>query len=212
MTDFVRHVARTGETVLLGDHVGDLLLSWTRNFVAQRTTFIVVPDVTTVTETDGLHTVEADIVGIESHQRHGIRILISARRKDNGWTFVGTDVHAPTSVPEQIVEQALDQVLDDEAEHPLADLVAGIVENLSKNAFDEACDGSFRAFARCDMSDVDDIWIDADRSTMRGSADAWTIDVTLGVDTDCGRSDYALTVSGGLSLGVTRFDRIALAA
>ena len=106
----------------------------------------------------------------------------------------------------------LETVTEDDAEHPLAELVAGIIEGLSDEAFADACDasvdGNFRALTGWSVRDVDALWIRACRCTFRGSADAWTIEVRLGVDSDCGNRDHDLVFAGACSLGVTRFDSV----
>jgi hypothetical protein len=109
----------------------------------------------------------------------------------------------------------LDTVVEEDAEHPLAELVAGIIEDLSNEAFAAACDatvdGNFRALTGWSVRDVDALWIRGCRCTFRGSAAAWTIEVRLGVDSDCGNRDHDLLFAGACSLGVTRFDSVARA-
>lgn len=108
----------------------------------------------------------------------------------------------------------LDTVTSEDPEHPLAVLVDGIVEGMSNEAFAAACnaadEGSFRRITGWSVRDVDALWIRACPSTFRGSADAWTMDVVLGVDSDCGNRDHDLTISGVCTLGVTRFTAITV--
>ena len=83
-------------------------------------------------------------------------------------------------------------------------------------AFAAACDavedGTFRRITHWNVRDVDALWIRADPSSFRGSADTWTMEVRLGVDSDCGQRDHDLTITGACTLGVTRFLSVAVAA
>ena len=101
--------------------------------------------------------------------------------------------------------------LANQIDETVADLVADIIDNLSNEAFEAACNGSFRSITHWNVQDVDALWINANPSSIKGTVDAWTIEVRLGVDSDCGKADYDLIVSGGLTLGRTRFDSVVLA-
>ncbi len=219
MTDLARHVALAGESLIArveGTPALDVLLAWwLKPHAPSKTVLLVVPDVTTAFEENGYHSIEADLVAVAGDARSGIRILISAYPENGGWTIDHVDVHAPTSIAVADAEKALDQVLDEDADHPLAATVEGIVDGMSNEAFAAACDGadegSFRRITGWNVRDVDALWIRADPSTFRGSADAWTMEVRLGVDSDCGQRDHDLTISGACTLGVTRFTSVVVA-
>ena len=219
MNDLARHVALAGESLIAQVEdtaaLGTLLASWLKPYAPSKTALLVVPDVTTAFEENGYHSIEADLVAIAEGTRSGIRILVSAYPEKSDWTIDNVDIHAPTSIAPTDAEKALDQVLDEDADHPLAAIVDSIVEGMSNEAFAAACDaveeGSFRRITGWNVRDVDTLWIRADPSTFRGSADAWTMKVRLGVDSDCGQRDHDLTISGACTLGVTRFTSVTVA-
>ena len=102
--------------------------------------------------------------------------------------------------------------MTDETPDPIAELVSEIVEELSLEAFADACGSSFETITRCSIQEVDYFRIIADASTFTGTADSWTIDAYLSIDTDCGRSDYTgrltVRITGRLTLGRTHYDSI----
>lgn len=93
----------------------------------------------------------------------------------------------------------------------LADAVDEALGEIEAHEFVRRCDAlgvSFRETMGLSFGEVDELRLIADTDTFAGTMDAWTIEVRVRIDTDCGEFDARILVAGRTLPGITRITGI----